>query len=175
MVDISSIYKFTKKTQLICIVMSAIILFIFWPVYWNSFIALRYSAITYFPTNINLLNIYIYVITTMLFVIVIHEGIHGIIFILYGGKIKFGIQGLYVYIQESSGLKMSKNQFLIILLAPVTIISLISIIIPGYTGGFVFLLNLMSSTVDIYMAFILVGIKSNCKIKDSKFGFEIDY
>lgn len=62
---------------------------------------------------------------------------------------------------------------LIVLLAPVTIISSASLIIPGSIGGIVFLLNLLGSTGDLLMAFYLCRINHSSYIVDRKYGFDI--
>ena len=60
-----------------------------------------------------------------------------------------------------------------VLLAPVTIISLITLFIPNTIGTVIYLLNLLGSIGDIIMAIYLCKTNSNCYIKDREYGFDI--
>lgn len=166
-------YKITWKTQIICVGLSIVIMLLLWPLYWNSVVTLFSSNIIYFPTKFKIVNAYIYIAAIISLLVILHEGLHGLAFKLYGGKVRFGIRHLNPYTLEISGLKLNRSQFLIVLLTPITVISLLTIFIPGITGKFLFMFDLISSTGDFFMAFILAGCKPGYKIKDSKYGIEI--
>lgn len=90
-----------------------------------------------------------------------------------GGKIKFGFKGIYAYTQEISGVILHRTKFAVILLAPVTIISLITLLITSSLGTLIFLLNFLGSTGDIIMAIYLCKSSGNSYIKDREYGFDI--
>jgi hypothetical protein len=92
---------------------------------------------------------------------------------LFGGKVKFGFKGIYAYTQEISGLPIQRTKFLIVLLMPTVIISIISVLLPGWLGGIVYLLNLLGSSGDLFMSFKLCMYKSNSRINDRNYGFDI--
>ncbi len=92
---------------------------------------------------------------------------------MLGGKVKYGFKGLYAYAQEISGITLHRTQFLIVLLAPVTIISFGSVFIPGYIGYSIFLLNLLGSTGDLLMALYLCRSNENSYIIDESYGFDV--
>lgn len=96
----------------------------------------------------------------------VHEIIHGIVYIIFGGKIKFGFKGIYAYTQEISGVILHRTKFIAILLAPVTIISLSTLLITSSLGLLIFLLNFLGGTGDIVMAIYLCKSKENIYIKD---------
>jgi hypothetical protein len=109
----------------------------------------------------------------MLFVTSAHELVHGYFFTIFGGKIKYGFKVLYAYTSETSGKSLSRTQFLVILLAPLTVISLAALAVNGWPGGLIFSLNLLGSSGDILMAFYLCRLDDNAKIIDREYGFDV--
>ncbi|WP_077848217.1 DUF3267 domain-containing protein [Clostridium puniceum] len=71
---------------------------------------------------------------------IVHEIIHGAAYKLFGGKVKFGFKGIYAYTMEISGKKITRLQFLIVLLAPLICISILSLLFPVWLGGMIFFL-----------------------------------
>ena len=108
-------------------------------------------------------------------IIIIHELIHAIFYKIFGGKVIFGIMGLNVYTREISGISISRNKFLIVLLAPVTIISLICMIIHTWICPYIYILSVLGASSDIYMAFSLIKLNSDAKIYDREYGYEAEY
>ena len=102
-----------------------------------------------------------------------HELLHAIAYKIFGGKVRFGFKGIYAYTQEISERAFHRSAFLFILLAPVVFISLVSLLLPSSIGGLIFILNLLGSTGDLYMAFYLCRLKSNSYIIDKIYGFDI--
>lgn len=70
----------------------------------------------------------------------LYELIHGCTYQLFDGKVKYGFKGIYAYAQETSGIILHRTRFLIVLLAPLTFISLTSPLIPGEIGAVIFCL-----------------------------------
>ena len=103
----------------------------------------------------------------------IHEAIHGITYIIFGGKVKYGFKGIYAYTMEVSEKPLEITKFLVILLMPVTVISLLSLLLPNWLGNMVYLLNLIGSPGDLFMAFSLIKFDHSCKIIDRNYGFDI--
>lgn len=120
-----------------------------------------------------LLNLNLFVAIIFIPITFVHEIIHGSTYRLFGGKVKYGFKGLYAYAQETSGIALHRTKFLIVLLAPVTVISITSVFIPGSIGGIIFLLNLLGSTGDLLMAFYLSRSNEKSYIIDKNCGFDI--
>ncbi|MDI6604222.1 MAG: DUF3267 domain-containing protein [Thermoanaerobacteraceae bacterium] len=119
------------------------------------------------------LNLYIFILIIFIPLTFLHEALHGAAYKIFGGKVKYGFKGLYAYAQETSGIALSRTEFLIVLLAPVTCISVISMLIPGSIGGMVFFLNLLSSMGDLLMTFYLCKTHENSHIIDKHYGFDV--
>ncbi len=98
---------------------------------------------------------------------------HGLAYKLFGGKIKYGFRVIYAYTREISELPLHKIKFLIVLLAPVVIISAATLVLPTWIGSTLYVLNLLGSTGDLYMAFYLLKFDSNAKIIDKPYGFDV--
>jgi len=116
---------------------------------------------------------YLCIVLFMVPISIIHEFIHGTVYRLFGGKVKYGFKGIYAYTQEISGRPLSKLQFFIVLVSPVVLISSLGTIIGGWIGGMIFILNFLGSAGDIYMAAVLLRYKNGCKIIDRSYGFDI--
>lgn len=59
------------------------------------------------------------------------------------------------------------------LLMPVTAISIISIILPYRIGLQIYLLNLLGSSGDLYMSLWLCKFENEVKIIDRSYGFDV--
>lgn len=149
----------------ICFVMSGFINNLFYTAYSNNTILSI--------TKNQLLNLTIFLIISFIPVTIIHELIHGIAYKLFGGKVKYGFKGIYAYTEEISGIILKRTQFLIVLLAPLSLISIMSVFISGTVGSLVFLLNFLGSIGDLIMAFYLIKGNENSYIKDKSYGFDI--
>ena len=104
---------------------------------------------------------------------IVHEALHALAYIMFGGKIKFGVKGVAVYTQEVSGIILHRTKFLIVLLLPLTVISLLSICIGGSLGAAIFLFNSLGSVGDLSMAFFLCRGNENSYIEDKSYGFDV--
>jgi hypothetical protein len=103
----------------------------------------------------------------------VHEVIHGITYSIFGGKVKYGFKGIYAYTMEVSEKPIERTKFLVVLLMPITVISLLALLLPSWLGGMIYFLNLLGSTGDLYMAIFLIKLDSNSRIIDKKYGFDV--
>jgi hypothetical protein len=97
-------------------------------------------------------------------VIAVHEVLHGLAYIMFGGKVRHGFKGIYAYTIEVSEKPIQRVKFLIVLLLPITTISLFSLLLPLWLGGMVYFLNLLGSSGDLLMAVSLKKLDSESKI-----------
>lgn len=108
----------------------------------------------------------------MILVSFIHELIHASAFKLFGGKVRIGVKGLYAFTQELSGVPLTRMQFAVVLLSPLTVISAVSMLMPSWIGAIIYVLNIVGSLGDLIMTFNLAKYGS-CKIISKLDGFEI--
>lgn len=104
----------------------------------------------------------------------LHEVLHGIGYVILRGKVKFGFKGIYAYCQETSGIELTRKKFLFVLLLPLVTISFLCMCLPLKIGRCFYILNLLGSSGDIYMAFWLFRLKDNMKIIDREYGFDVN-
>jgi len=112
---------------------------------------------------------------SLLLTTLVHEVLHGLMYILFGGKVKFGLKLVCAYTVETSGVILHRTKFLIVLLSPLTIISLLSLFLGSGFGGLIFIFNLLGSTGDLLMAFYLCKGDEKSYIVDRPYGFDILY
>lgn len=166
-------FKVSWKVHILCFIISCIFCLITKNSISDLFmVLLSQNNIIYFKGNV-LMNVIIFLIIIFILITVVHELLHGICYRLFGGKVKFGFKGLYAYTQETSGIALYRTKFLLVLLAPVTIISMASVLLPTSIGGIVFLLNLLGSTGDLLMSFYLCKSNENSYVVDRSYGFDI--
>ena len=139
----------------------------------NVFLDLAINYKFFNLTEFYFLDMIIATLILMIPITLVHEIIHGIAYIIFGGKIKFGFKGIYAYTQETCGVILHRTKFAVILLAPVTTISLITLFITSSLGSLIFLLNFIGSTGDIIMATYLCKSNANSYIKDREYGFDV--
>lgn len=166
-------FKLTNKVHLCCLFLSVIITVFLYPIFIGSLEALILSDYILSPTRDIMMNYYIIIFLIIAFVTIVHEGIHGVAYIIFGGRVKFGIKKLCVYTQEISGIPIDKRKFLIILLSPAIIISVISFIMPYSIGMSILVLNLVGCSGDFYMSFYIMRLPKKCSIVDRSYGFDI--
>jgi hypothetical protein len=168
------VFKVTWRTHIACLEVSLIFaLLMNNPV--NSILQDFINSISpYYPVENIVINFYICISVLLLIISVVHEGIHAIMYILFSGKVRFGFKFIYAYTHEISSIALERIKFLIILLAPLVMISLTSVVL-GHIGGMVYLINLLGSSGDILMSLILCRYHPGCKIIDRSYGFEVIY
>ena len=166
-------FRLTNKVHLWCLVLSVIITVLLYPIFIGGLESLILSDYILSPTKSIMINYYIIIFLMIAFVTILHEGIHGAFYILFGGKVKFGVKKLCVYTQEISGIPINKLKFLIVLLSPAIIISLLSFIMPYSIGMSILVFNLVGCSGDFYMSFYIMRLPKKCSIVDRSYGFDI--
>lgn len=166
-------FKITWKVHIICFLLSYIFCFIQKDIISNVFLDLVIKHRIFYFTRFYFLDIIISIFILTIPITFVHEIIHGIAYRIFGGKIKFGFKGIYAYTHEVSGIVLNRTEFLLVLLAPVTVISLTTLFTPNGIGEVIYLLNLLGSIGDIIMAIYLCKSNANSYIKDRECGFDI--
>lgn len=166
-------FKITWKTHFICYVFALLISLVM-----NDFVNLIFDnyflqEFILYPTRRIIANFYIQITVLMVPITMIHELMHGAAYRIFGGKVKYGFKIIYAYTHEVSEVALNRSKFLVILLAPVVIISLLSLLLPAWIGGIIYFLNLLGSIGDLYMALILCRYRFDSKIIDRKYGFDV--
>jgi hypothetical protein len=165
-------FKINIKTHIICFFLSSISAMIFYNIIVDSFQQFLTGSDLSSPL-LNILYIYIVIIILLIPITIIHELIHGLFHKLFRGKVEFGFKFVYAYTREISLRPLDVRKFQVVLLAPLFIISILSYSINGYLGEIIFILNLLGSSGDIYMAAILVKYNNSYMIVDRTYGFSI--
>lgn len=166
-------FKISWKVHVICFIMALAICMLMQEFINNLFLGMLINNIIWPVTGSITINQIIFLLVIMVPVTLVHEWIHGSTYKIFGGKVRYGFKGIYAYAQETSGMPLHRTKFLIVLLAPVTVITLISLLLPGWTGPLVFILNLIGSTGDLLMGFFLCKTNENSYILDKKYGFDV--
>jgi hypothetical protein len=166
-------FKITWKVHLKCVLMSLIFIIFYYHstnIIIGSFFENNYI---FYPTKYIILNFYLYVILLMIPITMVHEVTHGIIYTIFGGKVKYRFKKGYANTQEVSEKPIDRAQFLVVLLSPMVVISLLSLLLPIWIGGMVFILNALGSCGDLYMAIALSKYDLHSRIIDRDYGFDI--
>jgi hypothetical protein len=166
-------FKITWKTHVICILIALIIVELLGSTADNIMDNFFLRPFIFYPTKYVVINFYGYALLLMVPISITHECIHGLVFKAFGGKVKYGFKGIYAYTMEVSGLPINRTKFLIILLAPLTVISIATLVLPSSLGGVIFLLNLLGASGDLYMSFKLIRYDFNSRIVDRTYGFDV--
>ncbi|SHJ99704.1 Putative zincin peptidase [Clostridium cavendishii DSM 21758] len=157
----------TKKTHILCLVIACIIVVL----QMDTIIKINADIIELFQSHV-VLKYYLMLLVISVINTIAHELIHGLAYKMFGGKFKIGFKGIFAYTKETTGIRLTVIEFTIVLLAPVTLISVISLFIP-IVGGLIFYINLLGSTGDLLMAFWLIRADKNSLILDTDKGFDV--
>ena len=166
-------FKITWKTHIICILLSYLLIQGLIEAFTSSFL---YLIVEDGPLNISgnlIVNFILAVFVFLVPITLLHEALHGISYTLFRGKVKFGVKSMNIYCQEVSGIKLHRSKFLVVLLAPVTLISLLSLLLPESLRIIVITLNLIGCTGDLLMSLYLVKLGNDSYILDKDYGFDI--
>ena len=166
-------FKITWKTHVICSIIAIIIVELMGSTVDNILDNFFLKPYIFYPTKYLVINFCMYILLLMIPISIVHESIHGLAYKAFGGKVKYGFKGIYAYTQEVSELPINRTKLLIILLAPLTVMSIGSLLLPMWLGGIIFLLNLLGASGDLYMSYKLIKYDSNSKIVDRKYGFDV--
>jgi len=170
-------FRITWKTHLLCYISSILIIICIYKFIKQTILyTLLYSIPNYSALKVYFLFL-IYIVLLTGVVTLVHEFIHGIAYKIFGGTVKYGFKLIYAYTMETSGISLSKTQFLIVLLSPLVTISLLAFVFSSIIGCQIlcmgFIINFAGSSGDIVMALYLCKIEKNHRIIDRKYGFDI--
>ncbi|MDP4147495.1 MAG: metalloprotease family protein [Bacillota bacterium] len=122
-------FKLTWRTHIIINLIGTAMIVVLFPMV--NYIIEQYI---YYVFNItkssNLLMYLIIIILLLVPVTIVHESIHGIAHIYFGGKVKFGFKWIYAYTEETSGRPIGAEAFCIVLLAPAAAITVMTFLLP---------------------------------------------
>lgn len=89
-------------------------------------------------TNNYLVDLIILICVLLIPITIVHELFHAAVRKLFGGKVRLGFKGVYAYTQEVTGIVLYRTKFLIVILAPVTFISIASLLFSHDIGRIIF-------------------------------------
>lgn len=165
-------FRVTWRTHIACVIISSFMALICMDILNNMFDTIIYSGILKYPTGSMVINYILLITAAALAISVVHELVHGLFYSIFGGEVRFGFKGIYAYTREISGKPIKRIEFLIILLSPLFVISLLSICFLDF-GRMLFVINLLGSSGDMYMALTLIKYKRGSRIVDRSYGFDI--
>jgi hypothetical protein len=166
-------FKLTWRSHIVCNVIAAVMALLIKPTMEQCIENYIMEFVNFISVDLLMVGFYISILLLMIPISIVHESLHGIIYRLFGGKVKYGFKGLYAYTLETSGLAVERVKFLIVLLTPLSIISLLSLLLPTWLGGMVFILNLLGASGDIYMSLYLATFSHETSIIDRAYGFDV--
>ena len=166
-------FKINWKVHLLCLSIAIAITMPLYNTIQNVLENIVCLKIIQFPSASLMLNFYLFLISIMIPVSIIHELLHGGIYYFFGGSVKFGFKLIFAYTFEKSSKKFKREEFLLIILAPLVSISILSLIVPYPIGALVFIINLLGSCGDIFMALSICKYSPNCMFIDRLYGYEI--
>ena len=117
-----------------------------------------------------------WLVLSIVIVIVMHEGIHGLTAALFGHKPIFGVKPPLVFV--TFGSKIPRGHFMIVAIAPLVVLDLLFGFM--YYGGvlklfsdFCFTINTLGAVGDLWIVFKLLGTERGTLIQDTKTGIEV--
>lgn len=158
----------TKRTRIVAFVMSCILIML----QFNTIAEINMRILSSVGSY-RMLKYYIILILILLINSLFHELIHGLVYVSFGGKFIIGFKGTYFYTKEITGVRLKVKEFAVVLLAPLTVISTISLFIP-MVGGLVFFVNLLGSTGDLITTWRLLKLNKDALIVDINEGFYVE-
>jgi hypothetical protein len=166
-------YKITWKTYAACLFLALLFDILLGETAVNIIENFAMRDFMKFPSSFSIINLMFWSVALMIPISIVHEWIHGTVFIIFGGKVKYGFKGVYAYTREVSGKPIFKEEFIFVLLMPTIVISLLCLLLPFWLGGMVFLLNLLGASGDIYFTLLLLRYRKESKIIDRGYGFDV--
>lgn len=166
-------FKLNLKEYLKIILLQLILTLLLYKPISNSLFAFIIMFYKFIPGNLIFLSTIVALILLYIPICVIHELLHALAHKILGGKPRIGFRGIYAYTLETSGKELTRTELLIVLLMPVTVISLICVILPWNVFKLAYYLNLLGSCGDIYMSLWLSRVDKNMKIIDRNYGFDV--
>ncbi len=121
-------------------------------------------------------------ISTIVFTMLFHEFIHGMAVSMYGGKPRYGTgvaHYILPYLYTTTGTIFRRNQFIVILMAPLILISVLGvvsmIVFPAIAHWFLIplTLNAAGAIGDLWMTFSIVRYPEHILLADDHSGLTI--
>jgi hypothetical protein len=167
--------ELSREMTIILLGMGTLSLFIF-----GYFFTLIYTLITQNTAAFNFTyGTILIAIPIFVFTLLFHESIHGIVVSIYGGKPRYGAgvaHYILPYLYTTTETKFFRNQFILILISPLIVISVIGImlmiIFPSVAHWFLFPLtiNAAGAVGDLWMVFSLLKYPEHVLLEDDPAG-----
>ncbi|MDT8718749.1 DUF3267 domain-containing protein [Clostridium sp. 19966] len=167
------IYKNTKKIHALSVLLGYFILFLMRGYISNILMQILLDNKNLVITSNFLLDICLYIILFVIVVKLVHEFVHGTVIKIFGGTVKYKFKGFFVSAEEISEKEMNRTEFLIVLTAPLLVISLLTAAFSIWQIKLIFLINIFMSIEDIIKTLYLLKAKSESKIIMKDYGFDI--
>lgn len=128
----------------------------------------------------------IFLLMTILFTFLLHEGIHGLFFWVFGGRPRFGIKviggwrnvlwGLVLY--ATADAYYTRAQYFIVGLSPLLVISVMAAVVSWFDSlrGYALIaagVNAIGAVGDVYMMAKLAKFPPSSMVRDTADGYEV--
>lgn len=164
-------FKITRKVNILCFVIGLSIVYILRDTVNNSLFNLLFYD--YGITGNTALDLIVVIIFLMSLLTLVHELLHAAAYKLLGRKVIVGFKGIYACTRDVTGLPLHRTKFVIVLLTPVTVISLITLLFSNWISDALLILNIFKSTRDMLMALYLCLSNKDCYIIEKSNGFDV--
>ena len=170
-------YVLTWRTHLICIIISFVMAFTFLK---KTIYGCDNKIISFY--NLDTYNVFLAAgISMLLFMLMLvpislaHELLHGLAYKCFGRKVKFGFKIIYAYTMDITGKPIEARKFLVVLLTPLVVMSIVGLLLNNFVGDIILILNTLGASGDIYMCYLVLKYGIDNKILDSPKGFDVIY
>lgn len=170
--------ELSREMTIIWTGMGIVLMFIFGYLFTLIYTSITQNAGAFEGTPITILIAILILVFTMLF----HESIHGIVVSMYGGKPRYGAgvaHYILPYLYATTETIFLRNQFIIISIAPLIVISVIGVIsmilFPSVAHWFLvpLTINAAGAIGDLWMAFSLLRYPEHVLLADDRTGTTI--
>jgi hypothetical protein len=117
-----------------------------------------------------------WLVAAIISVVILHEGVHGLVAVLFGQRPLFGLKLPLVYVTFTG--KIPRNQFIMVALAPLIILNVVFGTLFAMNSLKVFsffclIINTLGSVGDMWMTFKLLPHEGGTLVQDTKTGIEV--
>jgi hypothetical protein len=121
------------------------------------------------------------VVCGLVLTLVAHEGVHALAFAAFGGRPRFGagMRGFIpVLVTRSPGVVFTRNQFLVVGLAPLVLLDVIGLLLllPDQSAPFgltMLIINTAGAVGDLWMVGVLAQCPRWARAEDTELGFDV--
>ena len=115
-------------------------------------------------------------VASIIFIVIVHESVHGSVALLFGFKPIFGLKIPLVYVTFTK--KIQRGRFIVIALAPLFILNAVFGIFFAMNfikvfSYFCLIINTLGSVGDIWMTVKLLPHEKGTLVQDTKTGIEV--